>query len=262
MTHNGLLAAGFCAMTALGLMGYGCSSGDSSNTGGALDAGQGGNDATQEATSDGGRDSTADGNPSSADGGGRDGTAEGGPGANDGGREGGEGSAPDSGEAGLPACNPAPVDMSACDGGPACAETCGVDISFLTTSRPQRACMCSVSADSGTRWSCPSTAGTCVYPTDVDLTCLHLPTPLPTCPLDTPDGGPVEAGSADGGSNLIRTGSSSCTLPNSEVCGGVCGSATPSVFSYQNAAGAAKVGYCVCIAGVWECAGANDWTTL
>jgi hypothetical protein len=255
MERNARVMAMRGAAIALGLIGCGCSNGPTSDDGGTTSGGDGGTDGGQGGPTDGGRDvavdsgqgGAADGSPDATTDGGRDGTADGATG--------------DGGEGGVLACNPAPADMSPCNSNPSCTETCGLNISALTTSRPQRTCTCSGSTASGGRWSCPGSAGACVYPTDVDLTCLQLPAPLPACPVGTPDGGSGDSGSADGGSNLIRTNSSACTLPNSEVCGGVCGSATPTVFSYQDTTGA-KVGYCVCIAGIWQCATVSEWPTL
>jgi hypothetical protein len=255
MKRNALVRANCCALIALGLMGYGCSSEPTSDDGGTSNGGEGGADGGgtteggQGDTTVGAPDGSADGAPdSSADGGARDATAEGG--------------AADSGEGGLPVCSPAPADMSPCNSNPACTETCGLNISALTTSRPQRTCTCSGSTASGGRWSCPGSSGACAYPTDVDLTCLQLPTPLPACPLETRDGGSTDGGPGDGGSTLIQTNRSACTLPNSEVCGGVCGSAMSTVLSYQDSTGTAKVGYCVCIAGIWECASVSEWPTF
>jgi hypothetical protein len=259
MKRNATVTASYCTMIALALMGYGCSSGSTSDDGGTTSSGEGGTDGSQEASPDGGRDGTTDSGQGGTPEGGRDVTTDGTPaGTPDGGRDG----MADSGDGGLPVCSPAPADMSACNSNPSCTETCGVNISALSTSPPQRTCTCSGSTASGGRWSCPGSAGACVYPSDVDLTCLQLPTPLPACPLETPDGGSADSGSADGGSTLIRTNSSACTLPNSEVCGGVCGSATSTVFSYRDSAGAPRAGYCVCIAGIWQCATVSEWPTL
>ena len=268
MHGNPLTAAKFSVMIALSLVGYACSSDNASSDGGTPDAGAGGTDSGQTATSEGGQGVTEGGQGDATDGGhdgSRDATADGGPGAtSDGGHDGGT---TDSGEGGLPVCHPAPNDMSACNSDPPCTETCGLNISALSTSPVQKTCTCSGATASGGRWSCPSTAGACVYPTDVDLSCLRLPTPVPLCTTDTVDGGSaeggsVEGGTSDGGSSLIRTNSSPCMLPNSEVCGGVCGSATSTVISYQDTAGMGKAGYCVCIAGTWQCASVNDWPTF
>jgi hypothetical protein len=141
------------------------------------------------------------------------------------------------------------ADQATCNSDPTCTKTCGLDISSLTTSRPKRTCTCSGSTASNGHWSCPAGAGSCVYPTDVDLSCFQLPTPVPACPHDP----------ADGGTALIRSGVSSCVNGSSQVCDGVCGSATAGVFSYQNAGGAGQVGYCVCVNNIYQCALVNDW---
>jgi hypothetical protein len=255
MKRNATVTARYCAMIALGLLGYGCSSESTSDDGGAADGGEGGTDAGQGGTPDGTPDSGPDGTSDTGQGGTPDGGRDG---AADGSRDG----SADSSEGGLPMCSPAPADMSPCNSNPSCIEGCGVDISALSTSRPQRTCTCSGSTASGGRWSCPGSGGACVYPTDVDLSCLQLPTPLPACPLETPDGGSADSGAADGGASLVRTGTSACALPSSEVCGGVCGSATPTVFSFKDSTGMAKAGYCACIAGIWQCASVSEWPTF
>ena len=211
-------AAGFGAVIALGVVGFGCSStSPSSGTGGA--PGTGGSPAGSGGHAVGGAT--------------------------------GAGGATDAG-AGLPMCNPSPADQSACNSNPTCAKNCGVNIQALSTTRALKTCTCSGAAPSGI-WSCPSTAGACVYPTDLVLSCFALtPTP-PACPRDTTDGG------ADGGGALIRSGVSVCTPPQSEVCGNICGSPTAGTFSYQDSTGMGKVGYCVCSGGLWQCASAAEW---
>jgi hypothetical protein len=141
-------------------------------------------------------------------------------------------------------CAASVKDQSACTNDPSCVQTCGLNISALTTSKPMRTCTCSAS-----KWSCPGTAGSCVYPTDIDATCFQLPSPVPACPKDP----------ADGGTMLIKNGASPCEDPSSEVCGNLCGSAAAGTPSYQDAMGASQVGYCVCISGTWQCASVNDW---
>ena len=210
-------AAGIGVAIALGFIGFGCSSSSSSGTGG--NSGSGG------ATGTGGVAAT----------GGKSGS-------------GGAGGA-DAGAA-LPVCSPAPADKSACDSNPSCTKNCGVNISAIDGKRAMKACTCSGAAPTG-MWSCPSTNGACIYPTDIDLTCFRLPTGgPPACPTDTSDGG------ADGGGALIKSGTTPCTPPNSEVCGDVCGSAT--VNSYQDSSGP-KMGYCACVAGTYQCASVNEW---
>jgi hypothetical protein len=253
MKRKALWAARLGTMVVLSTMQFACGDDNASST----DSGSGGPDVGPGA--DGSQDSTTnggnDGGPDSTAGGGQDGGADGSRDAGGGGPDGNT----DAAEAGLPMCVSAAADAGPCNSDPPCAENCGVNISALTTSHRQKTCTCSGSTASGGRWSCPSEAGACTYPTDVDLTCFQVPSPLLACPMDTPDGGPADAGSGDGGSSLIRTNSTACTLPNSEVCGGVCGSASPTVFSYQDSTGTAKSGYCVCVAGIWQCASVNDW---
>ena len=112
-----------------------------------------------------------------------------------------------------------------------------------------KACTCS--GRSGGTWSCPSTNGACVYPADLDLTCFHLPSPGPGLPEQRGDGG------ADAGSPLIKAGTTTCVPPNSEVCGNLCGSATAN--TYLDGSNNPKMGYCVCINGVYQCASVNEW---
>jgi hypothetical protein len=150
----------------------------------------------------------------------------------------------------LPACSPAPNDHDLCNSNPTCTKNCGVNISDLTTTRAQKTCTCSGASPTG-MWSCPSAAGACSYPTDVDLTCLRLPTPVPACATDP---------ATDGGAGLIRPGTTVCQVPNSETCGNVCGS--PTVASYQDSSGGGKMGYCVCIAGKFQCASVAEWPTF
>lgn len=217
-------AAGFGVVIALGFIGFGCSSATSSSgTGGAT--GSGGASASGGATGQGGRTAS-------------------------GGATGSGGSSADAGPT-LPMCNPAPADKSACDSNPSCAKACGLNISTLSTNRALKACTCSGSAASGGMWSCPSTNGACVYPTDVNLDCFRLPTPVPACPSTAADGG------ADAGSGLIKSGGTACTPPNSEVCGNPCGSATAN--TYLDGSNNPKMGYCVCINGVYQCASANEY---
>jgi hypothetical protein len=218
-------AAGFGAVIALGVVGFGCSStSPAGGTGGATGTGGG------AATGTGGHGT-----------GGSTGT----------------GGAADAGT--VPMCNPSPNDQSACDSNPTCVKNCGVNIAALSTTRAHKTCTCSGPAPGGL-WSCPSTGGACVYPGDLALACFALtPTP-PACPRDTADGGADggDGGGADAGGALIRSGVSSCTPPQSDVCGNICGSATAGVVSYQDSSGG-KTGYCVCIANTWQCASAAEW---
>ena len=225
MTHPTFAAAaGIGVAIALGFMGFGCSSSSSSGTGGK--SGSGGASAAGGATGSGGATGTG-------------------------------GASADAGAA-LPVCtNPAsPADKSMCDSNPSCTKNCGVNISAIDGKRAMKACTCSGAAPSG-MWSCPSTNGACVYPTDIDLTCFKLPTGgPPLCPSGGADGGAGDGG-ADAGSSLIKSGNTPCTPPNSEVCGNVCGSGT--VNSYQDSSGAPKMGYCACVAGTYQCASVNEW---
>lgn len=228
MNRNMFVASALGAVVALGLASFGCSSTSNNNggTGGAVGVGVGGGT----------------------------GTGTGGKLGGTGGAISGTGGKPaDAGSDGPAMCSPAPDDGTACAGNPACTKNCGVNISSLTTSRAQKTCTCS--GPTGT-WSCPSTNGACMYPTDIDSTCLRLPATgaPPACPRVNPDGG-----GTDGGTALIRSGTTNCEVPNSEVCGNLCGSATAGTFSYQDSSGANKVGYCVCIAGIYQCASVAEW---
>jgi hypothetical protein len=228
MKRNALVTAGLGAMIALGMGGFACSSSSSGGSGGTT--GSGG------ATGAGGK-------------------ATGGATGSVGGATGSVGGATgsDAGQDAAPALamctTPAPDDGTACNSNPSCTKACGPNISALGA-RAQKPCICSGAA--GT-WSCPSTAGACVYPTDVDLTCLHVPTPLPACPGD-PNG--------DGGLGLIRPNTTICTDPPSETCGNVCGSAVAGTFSYQDSTGAGKVGYCACVSGKYQCSSVAEWPTI
>ena len=226
MKRNALVTAGLGAMIALGMGGFACSS--TSNSGGSGGTTGSGGSATGGAPGTGGH---AVGGATGSVGGAT-------------GTDAGQDSAPS-----LPVCSPAPDDGTACNANPACTKPCGPNISAIG-SRAQKGCTCS--GASGT-WSCPSTAGACVYPTDVDLTCLRLPTPLPACPAD-PTG--------DGGLGLIRPNVTTCTVPTSETCGNVCGSAAAGVFSYQDSTGAGKVGYCACVSGRFQCSSVAEWPTF
>ncbi len=218
-------ATGFGVVIALGFIGFGCSSSNSSSgTGGAT--GSGGATASGGATGQGGRTAS-------------------------GGATGSGGSTADGGQT-LPMCaSPAPADKSVCDSNPSCAKNCGLDIHTLSTNRALKACTCSGPMASGGMWSCPSTNGACVYPPDLILDCFRLPNPVPACPSTAADGG------ADAGSGLIKSGGTSCVPPNSEVCGNPCGSATAN--TYLDGNNNPKMGYCVCINGVYQCASANEY---
>ena len=231
MKCDARMAVGFSAVLALGLAGFGCSS--TSNGGGT--GGKGGT------TGAGGSETLG----------------QGGHIGGQGGADAGQDAAQDA-PAVLPMCgSPAPGDKTPCNSDPACTKPCGVNISALTQMRAMKPCTCSGSTANNGMWACPSTAGACSYPTDVDLTCLRVP-PVPqlmNCPTITADGG------ADAGSGLIRPGVTPCEVPQSETCGNVCGSASSTVFSYQDGSGP-KVGYCACISGTYQCASVNEWPTF
>jgi hypothetical protein len=161
-----------------------------------------------------------------------------------GGSNGQGGASADAGQdAGPMMCSPAPAEGAACNNNPPCNKNCGLNIMALSTVRAQKTCTCA-----GT-WSC----GACVYPSDLAAACFHIPASPPACPRDSTDGG------ADAGGGLIKPGVTACTPPNSEVCGNLCGSAVANMPSYQDSTGAGKVGYCVCIAGAWQCASVAEW---
>jgi hypothetical protein len=235
MTRNTLVASAFGAAIALGSVASGCSSTSNSNGGSGGVTGAGGKVGTGGNAGGGVGGITANGGTMGSLGGSG---------------QGGRADAGSDGPAALPMCSPAPDDGTACTGNPTCTKNCGINISSLSLNRAQKACTCS--GANGT-WSCPSTNGACVYPTDFDPTCLRLPATVPACPRDLPDGG------ADAGSGLIRPNLSICEVPGSEVCGNVCGSANVNTPSYQDGQGGAKVGYCVCILGKYQCASVAEW---
>jgi hypothetical protein len=254
----------FAAIAVMGI-GSGCSSssspGGTGGAGGTTAGGHGGSGGTQAGGTTGGTNA-AGGHGGGAGGqagaaGGHGGAASGGHGGSAGAGQGG-GGAGGSGAGGqdggtLAMCASSVADQAACNSDPSCLAACGVDISALTTEKPGRTCTCSGSTASGGKWSCPSTAGACAYPTDIDLSCFQIPASPPACPTSSPDGG------TDGGTVLLKNHVTSCDVPNSEVCGNFCGSASSTAPSYQDSTGASHVGYCVCIAGVWQCSSVNDW---
>ena len=145
---------------------------------------------------------------------------------------------------GLPLCaSPAPADKSACNADPSCTKNCGVNLG-AGQARALKACACSGAAPAGL-WACPSALGACVYPAGASLTCFRLPAPLPACPAD-----------AAQPTGLVRSGVTTCPAPAAGACGMVCGSAT--AMSYQDST-TAKIGYCACVAGLWQCASVNEW---
>jgi hypothetical protein len=277
MKRHAWVAVNFAVASALACFAPGCggddtgtgAGGSAGSAGGATGTGGAGGSTGTGGSATGGSTGTGGGAPGTGGGtdAGRDSsTGTGGGGATD-------GSATDAAEAAaLLACSPVPADLSTCNGSAPCTVSCGVNISALTTTAPHRTCTCGGtggggdgggardgSGGGGMRWSCPTGAGSCIYPTaEVDLNCLVVPSPLPACPHD-----PVDAGTVpDSGTGLIRTGVSSCMVPSSETCGSICGSASPTVFTYQTSGGTPMSGYCVCIGGIYQCATVNEWFTL
>jgi hypothetical protein len=83
--------------------------------------------------------------------------------------------------------------------------------------------------------------GTCTYPAG-DYACYKLPT--------TADAGcPADAATAP-------QHNTACTLAACTVCGGTSAMQTT---GYKDSGGAAKVGYCVCSGGKWQCASDKEW---
>jgi hypothetical protein len=255
MMRNSLVVAGFGAILALGLVEYGCSSSDNgggsgggTGTGGATSGGQGG------ATAGGTGGSTA-GGAGGARTGGTGGATAGGAGGSTAGGTGGSTAVGTGGATGggIAICAaPQPADKATCTPGTAsCTKNCGANISAISGVRAQKPCACVTSPATGLpAWDC-SNSGVCTYPTGLDATCFHLPTPLPACPADP----------AGGTSMLIRPNTTLCTNTAGAMCGGqVCGSTT--VASYQDGSMAPKIGYCSCIVGKWQCASVAEWPTL
>jgi hypothetical protein len=257
MKRTALLATGFSAIVALGLIGYGCTSGDSvGGTGGSTAGSQGG----ATGTSQGGATGTSQGGATGTSQGGATGTSQGGATGSQGGTTGSQGGATGSqggatgggqgGATGLvPVCaSPQPADkVTACDSSPSCTKNCGVNAGAIQLPRAQKLCTCPGPAPAV--WSCPSSLSACVYPTPTPTTwtCFHLPTPVPACPLDP-------AQTTNGG--VVKTGVTTCT-PATGGCGNVCGSATAT--AYQDGSNAAKMGYCACVGTVFQCASVNEW---
>ena len=245
MKRTSLVVAGFSAVLALGLIGYGCTSGDNvSGTGGSTGSGgttsgQGGS----TTTSSGGATGSSGGATGSSGGAtGSSGGATGSQGGATGSQGGATGAAGSAG--GLPLCpSPAPGDKTACDltlstTVTPCTKNCGVKASGA-----QKPCACitsTVVAGSPTSWDC-SNQGACVYPTGFDGTCYKL-TPAPAaCPTPLP-----------------VSGTTACTNTAGATCGPLCGSAT--VGSYTTGTSTtAKIGYCACINSLWQCASVAEW---
>ena len=239
MMRNSLVAAGFGAMVALGLIGYGCTSSDTVSgtggstgahgTGGSTGAGTGGSTTT---VGTGG--STGAGTGGSTTTVGTGGSTGGGTGGSTGGGVGGS-------AGGLPTCvSPPPKDKAAClstDVSP-CTKACGINAAGQ--SRAQKPCACIASTMTPpTAWDCTN-SGPCVYPTTFINTCFRLTPAPPACP--TP---------------VITTGVTTCTNTAGATCGPLCGAATGT--SYQDSSMGQKIGYCACINGIWQCASVPEW---
>jgi len=102
--------------------------------------------------------------------------------------------------------------------GLACPKTCGVE------SKGSKTCTCTAGV-----FVCESVAPTCHYPAGADLTCYHLPSPVPACPTGTVSNG-------------------ACTDAACMPCSG-----------YNDSSGSAKTGYCVCVSGKYKCASDKEW---
>jgi hypothetical protein len=257
MKRTSLVVAGFSAMIALGLIGYGCTSGDTvGGTGGSKGSGgqtTGGGQGGQTTGGGQGGQTTGGGQGGQTTGGGEGGATGGGQGGATGGGQGGatgggQGGATGGGQGGmtggLAVCpSPAPADKSTCDPATAvspCTKNCGVKAE-ATQPRAQKPCTCNTVAGVST-WDCTN-AGACVYPPNFVKTCFAL-TPAPAaCPAMTI-------------SNV-----STCTNTTGATCGPLCGSATVPSYSTGTAAApsAPKVGYCACVNGIWQCASVNEW---
>jgi hypothetical protein len=251
MKRNALVVTGFSAVLALGLIGYGCTSGDSvggtggttGGQGGLTGSGQGGAPAGLGGTTGGGQGGAPAGLGGTT-GGGQGGAAGGATGGGTGGVTGG-GTGGATGGAVALCVAPAPTDkVTACNSDPACTKTCGINASGAGLPRAVKLCTCPGPASV---WSCPSTLGACAYPT-ADWSCLKLP----ATPVMCPGGGTVVT------ANTIISGTTLCT-PTSGTCSSVCGSPTAGTFSYQDSGGAGKVGYCACIGTKYQCASVAEW---
>ncbi len=258
MKRTSLVVAGFSAMVALGLIGYGCTSGDTvGGTGGSNGSGgqtTGGGQGGQTTGGGAGGQTTGGGAGGMTTGGGAGGMTTGGGtggatgGGTGGATGGGTGGATGGGTggatgSGLPVCTPAPADKSTCDPTMVttpivspCTKNCGINAAGQM--RAQKPCTCLTPA---LTWDCTN-AGACAYPPAFATACFKLPTPVPACPAGSP---------------LVVTGTTACVNTTGATCGPVCGAATGN--SYQDSKAAAKVGYCACINSVWQCASVNEW---
>jgi hypothetical protein len=282
MNRNRFVALGFGAVLALGLAGYGCGSGESTpgtgtggkggatvttgqggstgtGSGGSTGAGSGGSIGSGGSVGAGG--STSTGGSTGAGGATATGGSTGTGGATATGGSTGTGGATGTGGStgGVLLCaSPAPSDGDACVGAsPSCSKNCGVNLALAVPpiGRATKLCTCSsaVAGTAGT-WSCPSNLGACMYPAGADLTCYKLPATPPMCP-GAVTSATVPAVPAPAG--LIVPGTTTCT----GTCA-PCGSASATVYSYQDSKMTAKKGYCVCVGGVYQCASVNEWPVV
>ncbi len=243
--RNSLVVAGFSAVLALGLLEYGCTSGDTvsgtgghtgSGTGGTTVAGQGGS--TTTTGTGGSTTTTGTGGSTTTTGTGGSTTTTGTGGSTTTGVGGSSG--------GLVTCpSPPPGDKTLCD--PAtvtspCTKNCGLNAMGIQQPRAQKPCACLASVaplPTPNAWDC-SNSGPCVYPATFVKTCFALTPVPPACPAAT------------------ISGTTTCTNTAGATCGPLCGSAT--VPSYATSATATpKAGYCACINGIYQCASTAEW---
>ena len=252
MKRTSLVVAGFSAMVALGLIGYGCTSGDTVNNGtggkgaGGSTTGAGGSTTTgsggSTTTGAGGSTTTGAGGSTTTGAGGSTTTGAGGSTTTGAGGSTTTGAGGSSG--GLVTCpSPAPGDKTMCDLTAAttvtpCTKNCGIKNSLA-----QKPCACIASTVMPpTAWDC-SNQGPCMYPSTFDKTCYSLATAPPACP--TP----------------LVTGLTTCTNTAGATCGPLCGSATVASYSTGTLAAPStpKPGYCACTNGLWQCASVAEW---
>jgi hypothetical protein len=244
-------------MVALGLIGYGCTSGDNvSGTGGSTGSGgqtTGGGQGGQTTGGGQGGQTTGGGQGGMTTGGGQGGATGGGQGGATGGGQGGatgggQGGATGGGQGGssggLLVCpSPPPGDKATCDPATAvspCTKNCGVKAE-TTQPRAQKPCTCNTVGGVST-WDCTN-AGACTYPPTFVKTCFALTPAPPACPAMTI-------------SNV-----STCVNTTGATCGPLCGSSTVPSYSTGTAAmpSTPKAGYCACVNGIWQCASVAEW---
>jgi len=222
MKRTSLMVAGFSAMVALGLIGYGCTSGDTVKDG---TGGKGTGGSTTTTGTGGSTTTTGTGGSTTTGTGGSTTTGTGGA------------------TGGIPTCVPAPADKSTCD--PAmvttpivspCTKNCGIKAE-ATQPRAQKPCTC---LSPGLTWDCTN-AGACVYPPTFNKTCFAL-TPAPPACSTAP---------------MPTSGMTACVNTAGATCGPLCGSA--SAMSYLDSGGKMHAGYCACINAVWQCASVAEW---